>query len=82
MFEIRDYVRLKMAPRTRMGTIQDIRKSDEDSVEYLFRQDTRLDPAAQMKDTWLLEDDLEYASLPSDKQIAQINAAIRLGSGS
>lgn len=71
------YVRLTLAPRTRMGTITDI-KTEHGHVEYLFHHDERFDD--RTPDFWASEGDFEACERPSDEYVATINALIKRGS--
>ena len=81
MFTNGDYVRVKMAPNHRMGTIDDI-KTERGRVEYLFRQDQRFHEAVQgfVFEAWIPEGELERCTRPSDQQVDDINKLIKMGS--
>jgi len=79
MFAKGDYVRLKIAPNSRMGTIEDIRVR-RDWTECHFRQDPRFRDVGPIFEAWLPEVELEYCSRPSDQHVAAINKLIESGS--
>ena len=74
MFHKGDYVRVKLSPNTRMGTVED-NKLERGHVEYLFRSDPRF--SRQLPDVYLTEDELEHSQRPSDEEIAKIDSLIR-----
>jgi hypothetical protein len=71
------YVRLTMAPRTRIGTLIDT-KTEHGHTEYLFHQDERL--ADKIRDFFVLEGDFEACERPTDEYVATINSLIKRGS--
>jgi hypothetical protein len=73
-----DYVRLKIAPNTRMGTIENI-TTERGWVKYHFRQDQRLREVGPAFEAWILEDEMERCARPSDQHWAAINKAIEMG---
>jgi hypothetical protein len=72
-----DYVRMVMAPSTRMGTIVDMRTNERGMVEYTFRADPRI--SNPMPDIFVFEDEIQLCDRPSDSQVAAINALIKRG---
>jgi hypothetical protein len=74
VFHKGDYVRMKLSPNTRMGTVED-NKLERGHVEYLFRSDPRF--SRQLPDVYLTEDELEHSQRPSDEEIAKIESLIR-----
>jgi hypothetical protein len=81
LFREGDYVRLKLAPETRMGTIESI-KEERGRVQYLFLQDSRLDEAVpgSVFDAYVSEDEVELCTKPSDEYWKAINALAKRGS--
>jgi hypothetical protein len=78
-----DYVRLKMAPATRMGTIENI-KIERGKLRYQFRQDRRFREALPgvTFETWVPESVLEPSEPPCDDYVRALNKLIqRSGSG-
>ena len=71
------YVRMILAPNTRLGTITDI-KIEDGNVEYLFHHDERYDD--RLPDFWALPSDIEPCDHPTDAQVATINALAKYGS--
>jgi hypothetical protein len=81
LFAKGDYVRLKMAPQTRMGTIE-ASKAVRGRAQYHFRQDQRFRegvPGAVFE-AWVPEGELEICARPSDQYVAAVNTAIKMGS--
>jgi hypothetical protein len=76
VFHKGDYVRMKLSPNTRMGTVEENRLEGR-RVEYLFRSDPRF--SQRLPDVYLTEDELEHSQRPSDTQIAKIDSLIRRG---
>jgi hypothetical protein len=76
VFHKGDYVRMKLSPNTRMGTIEDS-KFERGHVEYLFRSDPRF--SRRLPDVYLTEDETEHLQRPSDTEIAKIDSLIRKG---
>jgi hypothetical protein len=71
------YVRMKVAPNTRMGTVH--HHNDEDSSEKLiFRHDPRF--ADPLPDMYVFEDEVEPCRRPSDVEVTTIHALIKRGS--
>jgi hypothetical protein len=64
VFNNGDYVRLLIAPNTRIGTIEG-NKTERGRLHYLFRQDKRVSGEKDTPDFYLLESELE-ACEPSD----------------
>jgi hypothetical protein len=71
------YVRMVIAPNTRMGTITD-KKVEGARVEYLFHHDPRFDD--RLPDCWVPPSDIEPCDRPTDSQVAAINALAKYGS--
>jgi hypothetical protein len=71
------YVRMKIAPNTRMGTVQDAHL-EHGHVEYLLQHDQRFD--ARLPSFYIYEDDFEICERPSDQFVHTINQLIRYGS--
>jgi hypothetical protein len=77
MYKKGDYVRMVIAPSTRMGTIVGVRTNERGMVEYTFRTDRRIgDP---MPDIFVFEDEIQLCETPSDSHVAAINALIKRG---
>jgi hypothetical protein len=74
-----DYVRLKIAPETRMGTIEDI-KIERGRLVYHFRQDERFREAGPLFEAWIPDMELEPCARPSDQHVSAINKLIEMGS--
>ena len=68
------YVRIKMAPYTRMGTIEGCEER-RGRTFYVFRQDPRLKEAVPgfVFEALLLEDELEPCERPSDDYWNTVN---------
>lgn len=64
------YVRLRLAPNTRMGTITGS-KTDGSKTEYIFHLDERF--ADRLPDFYVFEEEVELWERPSDEQIRLIN---------
>ena len=64
------YVRMVIAPNTRMGTVKAAR-FDRDHVSFLFQQDARF--ADTFPDVWLPDSELEECARPTDEQVAATN---------
>lgn len=79
MFNQGDYVRLLIAPNTRIGTIEGS-KTDRGRLLYLFRQDKRVLGERDTPDFYLLESEIEVCERPSDEEVAAINVLIERGS--
>ena len=81
MFAKDDYVRIKMAPNTRLGTIEDT-KVERGRTFYHFLQDPRFHEVSPgpVFEAWILEDELEFCARPTDQQVEAINKLIRAGS--
>ena len=67
---IGQYVRMVVAPNTRLGTVRATR-FDKDHVSYLFEQDPRL--VFTLPDVWMQDCELEECRRPTDEQVAAIN---------
>jgi hypothetical protein len=67
-----DYVRLLIAPNTRIGTIEGS-KTEAGRVLYLFRQDKRVLEEQQPADCYVLERELAVSQRPSDAEIDILN---------
>jgi hypothetical protein len=72
-----DYVRMKMAPATRLGTIEGI-KRERGQVRYHFRQDHRFLEALPgvVFETWVPGNVLESCTPPSDHYVNALNQLI------
>ena len=72
-----DYVRLKMAPAIRMGTIENI-KIERGKLRYQFRQDGRFREALRgvIFETWVPESVLEPCEPPCDGYVRALNELI------
>lgn len=68
------YVRMVVAPTTRMGTVKAAR-FERGQISFLFHQDSRLDVI--FPDIWLLESELEECAPPTDQQLAEINKSMK-----
>jgi hypothetical protein len=67
---IGQYVRMVVAPNTRLGTIEAIQlRSGHRS--FLFHQDPRI--ASRLPDIWLRDSEFEECKRPTDEQIKRIN---------
>ena len=64
------YVRMVVAPHTRMGTIEAMR-FDGDHVTLLFHQDPRIE--FNLPDMWILDSEVEECVRPSAEEVARIN---------
>jgi hypothetical protein len=71
------YVRLLVAPRTRIGTIIKT-KTEHGHTEYLFHQDERF--ADKLRDFWACEGDFEPCERPTDDYVKTVNSLIERGS--
>ena len=67
---IGQYVRMIVAPNTRIGTIKSAR-FNKDHVTLLFHQDPRL--VFRLPDVWLLGSEVEECKRPTDEQVERIN---------
>jgi hypothetical protein len=76
VFHKGDYVRMKLSPNTRMGTVEGT-KLERGQVQYLFRSDPRFSHG--LPDVYLMDDELEHSQRPSDEEIARIESLIRRG---
>jgi hypothetical protein len=74
VFHKGDYVRMKLSPNTRTGTVEG-NKWERGHVQYLFRSDPRFSHG--LPDVYLMEDELEHSQRPSDAEIVKINDLIR-----
>jgi hypothetical protein len=79
MFKSGDYVRLKIAPNTRIGTIEGS-KIEKSYTQYLFRQDKRVTSEANTPDFYVFDDEIERCARSTDVQIQRINRLIERGS--
>ena len=73
------YVRLVVAPTTRIGTIIRM-KAEHGRMQYLFHLDERF--ADNLLDFWAEEGDFEPCERPTDEYVAAINAMTRRDSSS
>lgn len=67
-----DYVRLLIAPNTRIGTIEGS-KTEDGRLLYLFRQDKRVREEKETADCYVLESELAVSQRPADAEIDIIN---------
>lgn len=72
------YVRLTVAPNTRMGTVS-AGTAQAGKERYVFHHDPRF--VASTSDLYLFDYDVEECPRPSDAEVEQINALIRRGQG-
>jgi predicted nucleic acid-binding protein len=70
-----DYVRMKAAPQTRMGTIEGSRTTALGNIECLFRLDPRY--SEELPDFYLAEDLLEQCPRGRDEDITAINQELK-----
>jgi hypothetical protein len=77
-FQVGDYVRLVMAPATRMGTIE-ATQVRRDRVEYHFKLDPRLAEPGPPFEVWLPDVELERCQRPTDQQAATIMHLLKYG---
>lgn len=73
-----DYVRMKIAPNTRLGTIEGM-KEERGRVQYLFRADPRF--YEPLPDSYIFEDEVELCQRPDDERARHINDLISRGGG-
>jgi hypothetical protein len=64
------YVRMVVAPHTRIGIVRAVR-FDKNQVSFLFHQDPRL--AFRLPDIWLQSTEVEDCNRPTDEQVERIN---------
>ena len=77
MFKDGTYVRLVVAPNTRMGTISG-GTTEAGKERYVFHHDKRFyDP---ISDVYVFDYDIEPCDRPTDAQVQTINALIKRGS--
>jgi hypothetical protein len=67
---IGQYVRMVVAPNTRIGTIKAAR-FDQGHISFLFHQDPRL--VFQLPDVWLQSSEVEKWRRPTDEEVERIN---------
>jgi hypothetical protein len=79
MFNKGDYVRHRMAPNTRLGTIEGSR-IERGYQEYLFRQDKRFTFDHDTPDFYVLESEIEACQRPTDAEVEAINRLTERGS--
>jgi hypothetical protein len=79
VFNNGDYVRLLIAPNTRIGTIEGS-KTGRGRLHYLFRQDKRVSGEKDTPDFYLLESELEACEPPTETEVAAMNRKIERGS--
>ena len=72
------YVRLTVAPNTRMGTVS-AGTAEVGKERYIFHYDPRF--VAPISDLYVFNYDIEKCARPSDAEVEQINALIRRGQG-
>ena len=79
--ETGQYVRMKIAPETRIGTIEGS-EVQRGRTMYIFRQDPRLKEAVPgpSVEIFLGEDEVEPCERPTDDYWKRINALIERGS--
>lgn len=75
-----DYVRVKQAPDTRMGTIEGTEEKRGHTF-YIFHQDPRYSEAGREFVASFLDDELEPCARPSDDYWREVNAAIKRRGG-
>jgi hypothetical protein len=64
------YVRLIIAPNTRMGTVTDT-QMERGRAQYLFHHDERFDDT--LPDSRVYEDEIESCERPADTEVDRIN---------
>jgi hypothetical protein len=74
-----DYVRMLIAPETRMGTI-DGHKIERGITQYHFRQDARFKEVGPGVEIWVSEDEVEACARPTDAYWKGISELIKRGS--
>lgn len=67
-----DYVRLLIAPNTRIGTIEGS-KTEAGEALYLFRQDNRVLEEQDTADCYVLGKELAVSQRPADAEIDILN---------
>jgi len=72
------YVRMLIAPQTRMGTIEGSEER-RGRVMYIFRQDPRLKEIGPPVEIFLSEEEVEPCARPTDEYWQQVNAMIARG---
>ena len=70
------YVRLVIAPRTRMGTISQV-SHESGKTKLLFHHDERF--RDRLPDLWLFEDEAEECLRPTDEEVKTIDKLIERG---
>jgi hypothetical protein len=75
MFNVGDYVRLIIAPQTRMGTIA---SAPNAKGMYLFHHDLRF--TDRLEDSFVYEDEIELCEPPTNEEVKAINALIKRSS--
>jgi hypothetical protein len=78
VFSDGDYVRLLMAPNTRLGTIEGS-TGEKGQAKYLFRQDKRFDGGLNIADFYVVECEIAACKRPTDSEVEAINQSIRRG---
>jgi hypothetical protein len=78
-FEKGDYVRMLIAPETRMGTIEG-HQIERGRTQYHFRQDARLKEVGPSVEIWVFEDEVEACARPTDAYWKRVNELIKRGS--
>ena len=73
-----DYVRMPIAPDTRMGTIEG-HKIERGVTSYVFRQDPRLKEVGPAVEIWVSEDEVEACARPTDAYWNTVNELIKRG---
>ncbi len=64
------YVRMVVAPNTRIGTIEAAR-FDRDHASFLFHQDPRIE--FKLPDVWIRDTEVEECGRPTEEEVAKIN---------
>ena len=64
------YVRMVVAPNTRIGTIAAAR-FDRDHASFLFHQDPRIEH--KLPDVWIRDSEIEECPQPTEEEVAMIN---------
>ena len=79
MLQNGDYVRMLIAPDTRMGTIEGSDLDARGRQHYIFRQDPR-SQGIPISDSYLFEQEVEIWPRPGDEHVRAINQLIDAGS--
>ena len=65
-----EFVRMLVAPNTRIGTIQAV-QFRKDHLHFLFHQDPRI--TIRLPDIWLRDSEFEECKRPTEEEITRIN---------